>query len=72
MKTLFNALADGLPVVLHEAKFTALTLTQQQAMIKVEDNINAEPFRKIVADPIKQLFAEKYGAQLVDAVIQAR
>ncbi|HSV57652.1 MAG TPA: TRAP transporter substrate-binding protein [Variovorax sp.] len=40
--------------------------------MQVEDNINPEPFRKVVGEPIKQLFAEKYGAQLVDAVIQAR
>ncbi len=40
--------------------------------VQVEENINPEPFRKLVAEPIKQLFAEKHGAQLVDAVIQAR
>jgi len=40
--------------------------------MQVDDNINPEPFRKVVAEPIKQLFAEKYGMQLVDAVTQAR
>ncbi|WP_137893394.1 TRAP transporter substrate-binding protein [Ramlibacter sp. 2FC] len=40
--------------------------------VQVEENINPEPFRKLVAEPIKQLFAEKHGTQLVDAVLQAR
>jgi TRAP-type transport system periplasmic protein len=40
--------------------------------MQVEDSIDLEPFRKVVAEPIKQLFAEKYGAQLVDAVAKAR
>lgn len=40
--------------------------------VQVEENINPEPFRKLVAEPIKQLFAEKHGTQLVDAVMQAR
>jgi TRAP-type transport system periplasmic protein len=40
--------------------------------MQIEENINPEPFRKIVAEPIKQMFSEKYGTQLVDAVINAR
>ena len=40
--------------------------------MQIEENINPEPFRKIVAEPIKQMFAEKYGAQLVDAVANTR
>jgi len=40
--------------------------------VQVEENINPEPFRKLVAEPIKQMFAEKHGAQLVEAVMQAR
>lgn len=40
--------------------------------VQVEENINPEPFRKLVAEPIKQLFAEKNGTQLVDAVINTR
>lgn len=42
-----------------------------QGMV-IEENINTEPFRKLVAEPIKQLFAEKHGTQLVDAVANAR
>ena len=38
----------------------------------VEENIDAEPFRKIVAEPVKQLFAEKNGVELIDAVQKAR
>lgn len=40
--------------------------------MQVEENVNPEPFRKLVAEPIKQQFAEKYGSQLVDAVMNAR
>lgn len=40
--------------------------------MQIEENINPEPFRKLVAEPIKQMFAEKYGAQLVDAVANTR
>ena len=40
--------------------------------MQIEENINSEPFRKLVAEPIKQMFAEKYGTQLVDAVVNAR
>jgi len=40
--------------------------------MQIEENINPEPFRKIVAEPIKQMFAEKYGAQLVEAVANTR
>jgi len=40
--------------------------------VQVEENINPEPFRKLVAEPIKQMFAEKHGTQLVEAVMQAR
>ena len=40
--------------------------------MQIEENVNAEPFRKLVAEPIKQLFAEKNGTQLVDAVQNAR
>ena len=38
----------------------------------VEETIDAEPFRKIVAEPVKALFAEKNGTQLADAVLKAR
>ncbi len=40
--------------------------------MQIEENINSEPFRKLVAEPIKQMFAEKYGAQLVEAVANTR
>ena len=40
--------------------------------MQIEENVNPEPFRKLVAEPIKQLFAEKHGTQLVDAVLNAR
>lgn len=40
--------------------------------MQIEENINTEPFRKLVAEPIKQMFAEKYGSQLVDAVANTR
>jgi tripartite ATP-independent transporter DctP family solute receptor len=40
--------------------------------MQIEENINPEPFRKIVAEPIKQMFAEKHGTQLVDAVANTR
>jgi tripartite ATP-independent transporter DctP family solute receptor len=40
--------------------------------MQIEENINPEPFRKLVAEPIKQMFSEKYGTQLVDAVVNAR
>ena len=40
--------------------------------MQIEENINPEPFRKLVGEPIKQLFAEKHGTQLVDAVQGAR
>ena len=40
--------------------------------MQIEENVNPEPFRKLVAEPIKQMFAEKYGTQLIDAVQQAR
>lgn len=38
----------------------------------IEENINPEPFRKLLAEPIKAQFAEKYGTQLIDAVNAAR
>ena len=40
--------------------------------MQIEENINPEPFRKLVAEPIKQQFAEKYGTQLVDAVANSK
>lgn len=40
--------------------------------VQVEENINPEPFRKLVAEPIKQLFAEKNGVQLVEAIANTR
>ncbi len=40
--------------------------------MQIEENINTEPFRKLIAEPIKQMFAEKHGAQLVDAVANVR
>lgn len=40
--------------------------------MQIEENINTEPFRKLIAEPIKQMFAEKHGAQLVDAVTNVR
>jgi tripartite ATP-independent transporter DctP family solute receptor len=39
--------------------------------MQVEEKIDAEPFRKLVAEPVKQLFAEKNGVQLVEAVQKA-
>ena len=44
---------------------------RSQGMV-IEENINAEPFRKLVAEPIKQLFAEKHGTQLIDAIVSTR
>ncbi len=38
--------------------------------MQVEDNIDAAPFRKVVADPVRQMFAEKHGMQLVEAVLK--
>lgn len=40
--------------------------------MQVEENLQLEPFRKLVAEPIKQLFVEKYGPQLIDAIQQTR
>ncbi|MEN9887350.1 MAG: hypothetical protein RL758_1928 [Pseudomonadota bacterium] len=40
--------------------------------MQIEENINTEPFRKLIAEPIKQMFAEKHGPQLVDAVVNVR
>jgi tripartite ATP-independent transporter DctP family solute receptor len=40
--------------------------------MQIEENINTEPFRRLIAEPIKQQFAEKHGTQLVDAVANAR
>lgn len=40
--------------------------------MQVEENINTEPFRRLIAEPIKQLFAEKHGTQLIDAVANTR
>ncbi len=40
--------------------------------MQIEENINTEPFRKLIAEPIKQMFAEKHGTQLVDAVANVR
>lgn len=37
--------------------------------MQIEENIDTAPFRKLVAEPMKQLFAEKYGSQLIEAVI---
>jgi tripartite ATP-independent transporter DctP family solute receptor len=36
--------------------------------MQVEENVDTAPFRKLVAEPIKQMFVEKYGAQLIDAI----
>jgi tripartite ATP-independent transporter DctP family solute receptor len=40
--------------------------------MQIDESVDAAPFRKLVAEPVKQLFAEKYGAQLVDAIANAR
>lgn len=40
--------------------------------MQVEEHINLEPFRKLVAEPIKQMFVEKYGPQLIDAIQQTK
>lgn len=40
--------------------------------MQVEENVNPEPFRKLVAEPIKQMFVEKYGSQLIDAIQQVK
>lgn len=40
--------------------------------MQIEEQINTEPFRRLVAEPIKQQFAEKYGTQLIDAVAHTR
>lgn len=44
---------------------------RSQGMV-IEENINSEPFRKLVAEPIKQMFAEKHGTQLIDAITSSR
>lgn len=40
--------------------------------MQVEENVGLEPFRKLVAEPIKQMFVEKYGPQLIDAIQQTK
>lgn len=40
--------------------------------MQVEENVSLEPFRKLVAEPIKQMFVEKYGPQLIDAIQQTK
>lgn len=40
--------------------------------MQIDESVDPGPFRKLVTEPVKQLFAEKYGAQLVDAVADAR
>ncbi|SFF02743.1 TRAP transporter substrate-binding protein [Paracidovorax wautersii] len=40
--------------------------------MQVEENVDPEPFHKLVAEPTQQMFADKYGRQLIDAVLQAR
>jgi len=50
---------------------TDIAFLRSQGM-QVEDNINTEPFRKVVAEPIKQMFVEKYGPQLIDAIQQTK
>lgn len=40
--------------------------------MQVDESVDPGPFRKLVTEPVKQLFAEKYGAQLVDAVANTR
>ena len=57
--------------LIKKSEASDIAFLRSQGM-QVEDNINPEPFRKLVAEPIKQQFAEKYGTQLIDAVQQAR
>lgn len=40
--------------------------------MQVEEKIDAEPFRRIVAEPVRQSFAEKHGAQLLDEIAKGR
>ena len=40
--------------------------------MQIDESVDPGPFRKLVTEPVKQLFAEKYGAQLVDAVANTR
>jgi len=40
--------------------------------MQVDESVDPGPFRKLVTEPVKQLFAEKYGAQLADAVANTR
>ncbi|MGE8318706.1 MAG: TRAP transporter substrate-binding protein [Comamonas sp.] len=57
--------------LIKKSEASDLAFLRAQGM-QVEENINAEPFRKLVAEPIKQQFAEKYGMQLVDAIQRAK
>jgi tripartite ATP-independent transporter DctP family solute receptor len=40
--------------------------------MQVEENVDPAPFRKVVAEPVRQMFAEKHGMQLVEAIAQTR
>ena len=40
--------------------------------MQVLDAVDTEPFRKIVAEPIKQQFVEKFGSQLIGAIQKAQ
>lgn len=48
-----------------------LAFLRQQGM-QVEENIDTGPFRAVVAEPVKQLYAEKYGTELIKAIDEAR
>jgi tripartite ATP-independent transporter DctP family solute receptor len=40
--------------------------------MQVDENVDPAPFRKLVAEPVRQMFAEKHGMQLVEAIGQTR
>lgn len=40
--------------------------------MQIDENVDPAPFRKLVAEPVRQMFAEKHGMQLVEAIGQAR
>ena len=85
-KERFNSLAPALQQALLEAARGAATFHRELNRkseaadiaylrangMQVEENIDAEPFRKLMAEPVKQIFAEKNGPQLVEAVMKAR
>ena len=40
--------------------------------MQVEEKVDAAPFRRLVAEPVRQAFAEKHGTQLLDEIDKVR